>query len=135
MSYQPMHPAEKPVSREKMLDILAKRTNSPLSAAPQELAAAEQPLDGAERPLAALSGLQWAKPIWYEPGVVGCVISICGRYRVDKCGASYTPWRKAQSRDHLNLRLGEVESLKAAQRLCQADLDCGADAGQLNRNG
>ena len=153
MPYSPLHPSEKPVSHEKMLEILAKRTNQPVGNDARSAGLTPQPdavsrdmaerrqVDGGspintpavgfapEAGVVAVAPLQWSKPIWYEPGVVGCVMSDCGRYRVDKCGSLYTAWRKAQSRDHLNLRLGEVESLKLAEGLCRADLGCDGQAG------
>lgn len=116
--YSPWPVAEKPVSHEKMLDILAKRING-MASSTVEPGPRNPEIEGSSP--SPSPALEWGKTIWYEPGVVGCQISTCGRYRVDKCGSSYTAWRKAQSRDQLNLRLGEVDKIEAAQALCETD--------------
>lgn len=114
-----MRPAEKPVSHEKMREILAKRTHQPMGNDARSAGLTQQP-DAVSR-----DALAWREPIWYERGVVGCIISTCDRYRIDKCGNTYTAWRRALRRDHLNLRLGECDKKEAAQALCQSDLDTG----------
>ena len=69
------------------------------------------------------AGLNWQAPVWWNTQrSVGMLVSQCERYRIDRVRGSYTSWRRATARDHLNLRLGETEDLREAKQLCEEDL-------------
>jgi hypothetical protein len=120
--YHPMHPAEKPVSHEKMLDILAKRTNQALP--PNSVAIAATPV------------LEWGKPILtgIEAGTTSAyILSACGHYSVtrDVSGdsVSYAAYRRlpdlpgsnGRPYKQMGVHLGCLPTSDEAKALCAAD--------------
>ncbi len=104
--YSPMGKPEKPVSQERMQEILSKNS-SKATQSPQEKSGAK---------------LEWEAPVLTSPEkTTGYVISSCGRYRIDKVVRCYASWRRAMARDHLNTLLGNRDTLEAAKALCEGD--------------
>jgi hypothetical protein len=104
--FSPLGKPQEHVSQERMQEILSKNS-SKARQSPQEKSGLK---------------LEWEVPVLTSPEkTTGYVISSCGRYRIDKVGRSYTSWRRAMVRDHLNTLLGDRNTLEAAKALCEAD--------------
>ena len=129
MPYVPMHPPRKPVSEDRMREILKSRSDNAAHVAQSPQAKeAQSVLPKASN---AVAPLQWQKLIITSPGS-GHMYSVCRRYRVDKIVSQtivqYTVWRLFEVRGELNRRLGCVAEAPAAKAIAQADADAKAAA-------
>jgi hypothetical protein len=131
MPYSPWPVAEKPVSQDRMRQILEKRT----AAAGERKAGTEQPAPTAtSSTVPPTAALEWGKPTIHGEGVAS-VFDTTKRYRVDilllKHEDSYTCWRIGEGwPGALNLRLGCVTTSDAAKALCQADAESARTTGE-----
>ena len=104
--FSPLGKPQEHVSQERMQEILSKNS-SKATQSPQEKSALK---------------LEWDAAVFTnEEKSTGYLLSACGRYRIDKAGRTYTSWRRATVRDHLNLRLGIRDTIDAAKELCEGD--------------
>lgn len=158
--YSPIHPPEKPVTQERMQQILANRTSlqTALNAPPRPPSALEKlklpstgetlenkPIDATSTVKTPVSRppLEWDKPVLtgIEAGTKsGYRRSTDGHYSVTRDisgdSISYSAWRLLPDLQ----RHGKPWKQMAEPLGCyptgeEAKAVCGADAGQLNRNG
>lgn len=122
--YSPWPVTEKPVSHDRMREILAKRAKGPAPtvAETQEIKAIEPEM--LAKPADSRPPLDWNKATRHAEGVAS-VFDSTRHYRIDilskqKGEASYTCWAVAQDSGHLNERLGCVDKADEARRFCDA---------------
>jgi hypothetical protein len=117
MPYQPMHGEQKPVSQDRMQEILSKNSARATESRNEK------------------SGLEWGKPVWTnEAKTHGYVISLCERYMLDRSNETYNAYRRATARNHRGIYLGYRNDVTAAKSLCQQDLEISEQADGGGRN-
>lgn len=123
--YQPMHPPHKPVSHDRMQEILRKHAKAEVKAWPSASESAPPPPPPRPKTI-----LQWQKP---EPGATG-VRTVCEWYSCCKVMLDgkwvYEVWtREPLTSGMKNLAMG-LASFEEGQKIAQADADAKALAQQ-----
>lgn len=105
--YSPLHKPQKPVSQDRMQEILSKNS-SKATQSPQEK-----------------FSLKWLPPERTGPGTA-MMRSECGQFRIDKVesqlSVGYTCWRLRAADRGLNQRLGSAGTKEEAIALCESQL-------------